>query len=90
MDDRQGWRKCGRNPHVAENRMSLPATPIKIEERKKQAGFGMPFLWIFSFVDCVPAQPHSPHPCDLAKQKKVSRLQVREPDSINIAEAISL
>jgi len=29
----------------------LPATPLKSEERRKQAASGAPFLWVLSFGD---------------------------------------
>jgi hypothetical protein len=57
------------------------ATPTKNTGALESSGIRVAFsldtllLWIVLLHF-----PHSPHPCGLAKQKKVSRLRVREPD----------
>jgi hypothetical protein len=61
--------------------MSLLANPDKNDGAQEASGIRVAFsLDTFFCGKLLLRFPHSPHPCGLAKQKKVSRLRVREPD----------
>jgi len=46
---RQGCRTLPEGQEVPSGLYPSGATPVKTEERRKQAAFGAPFLWFLSF-----------------------------------------
>jgi len=67
--------------------MALLATPVKSEERRKQAAFGSPFLWILSFGEVK--ESISPSGARTRfKNRRVSNFQINtnfktiQPDSL--------
>jgi len=70
-------------PHFARRtRKSFLANLNKNAEAQEASGIRVAFsLDTFFCGKLLLHFPHSPHPCGLAKQKKVSRTPVREPVS---------